>query len=49
MYYGDYICIEPWFGQPDYFQPVREFRHKARMNTLDSGKTYTYTYSMEVL
>lgn len=49
MYYGDYVCIEPWFGQPDDFRPVREFRSKTRMNTLDSGKTFTYTYSVEYI
>ena len=47
--FGDYICIEPWFGRPDDVEPVREFRNKPLMNTLAAGKTFRYTYSMEVL
>ncbi len=47
--YGDYICIEPWFGRPDDETPVRDFRQKPLMNTLAPRKTFRYTYSMEVL
>jgi len=43
---GDYICIEPWYGIPDYDKPVLEMKDKPLINSLSAGKSISYSYSM---
>lgn len=43
---GDYICIEPWYGVPDYAKPTLELKDKKLINSLEAGKTFNASYSM---
>ena len=45
---GDLICIEPWFGLPDYLEPEREIIKKKGINILESYKSFNYKYIIEV-
>lgn len=47
-YYGNYVCIEPWSGLPDYIDPKREISEKPFMKFLKPGKTFKYSYSIKV-
>lgn len=42
--YGGYVCVEPWFGLPDFEPPVRELKDKTAINTLAGGEKFEYTY-----
>lgn len=46
--FGDYVCVEPWYGRPDDETPVREFADKPLMNRLAPGAAFDYEYSMEL-
>lgn len=46
---GDLICIEPWFGLPDYLEPEREIIKKKAINILESYKSFNYKYIIEVI
>lgn len=45
---GGYVCVEPWWGLPDYADCNKELRFKRGINALEAGKTfecgYTATY-----
>ena len=45
-YYGDYVCIEPWLGLPDYLNPVLELSKKPGIHILKPGSVFKYHYSM---
>lgn len=45
---GDYICIEPWWGIPDYINPNLEFKDKPLMHSLNPGCTETKKYSIKI-
>lgn len=43
---GDYLCIEPWWGIPDFEQPELELKSKPLIMSLESGKEYCTGYSI---
>lgn len=45
---GDYVCIEPWLGLPDYNEPEREIYKKPHMILLEKGKHFTYSYKIKI-
>ena len=46
--YGDYLCVEPWWGIPDYESPNRELKDKPLMRSLDIGESEVSGYSIEI-
>lgn len=46
--FGDFVCIEPWLGTPDYVDCNRELKEKKNINILKSNKTFNYSYEIEV-
>lgn len=44
---GDYICIEPWYGLPDYDKPDKELKDKPLMIRLEPHKKKDVYYSMK--
>lgn len=46
--YGEYWCVEPWYGVPDKLEPVREIKYKEMINKLEKGKSFSYTFTMQV-
>ncbi len=46
--WGDYVCIEPWTGLPDYDNPMRDITKKPFIKTIKKGEQYTFTYSIEI-
>lgn len=46
--YGEYWCVEPWYGVPDMLEPVREIRYKEKINKLEAGKSFSYAFTMQV-
>ena len=46
--WGNYICIEPWFGLPDYLDVNREITEKPYMNFVDVGSKFIYSYIIKV-
>ncbi|MFA6866473.1 MAG: hypothetical protein WCR54_03045 [Clostridia bacterium] len=44
---GNYVAIEPWWGLPDSNPPKRELDQKLKMNTLDKGEVFRYTFTTE--
>ena len=45
---GEYICVEPWWGIPDFVEPKREIKEKERINSLDAGETFEYSFAIEI-
>ncbi|MDE5990019.1 MAG: hypothetical protein K2H36_00360 [Clostridia bacterium] len=45
---GEYICVEPWWGIPDAVEAKREIKEKDRINSLGAGKTFEYSFAMEI-
>jgi len=43
-----YICVEPWHGIPDVTGYKGELKDKKGIVTLEAGKTFTCTYTIEV-
>ncbi len=43
---GEYICIEPWCGIPDFVDSDYSLEHKRGINLLEVGKVFTRTHSM---
>ncbi|MDM8160239.1 hypothetical protein QUH73_10475 [Labilibaculum sp. K2S] len=43
-----YVCIEPWIGIADSYDSSREFSEKEIIQSLDSGKTLSAAYSIEI-
>ena len=46
--WGNYICIEPWFGLPDFLDVNREIMQKPYMNFIEKGSKFTYSYIIKV-
>lgn len=46
--FGEYWCVEPWWGVPDMLDPVREIKDKDMINKLGVGKSFEYTFTMKV-
>ncbi len=44
--WGDYVCIEPWTGVPDYENPVREISKKPFIQKIKKGEHYVFTYEI---
>lgn len=42
---GGYICIEPWYGLPDFADCGSELENKRGINALESGKAFEYEYT----
>ncbi|GAA4303527.1 aldose 1-epimerase family protein [Aestuariibaculum suncheonense] len=45
---GDYVCIEPWLGIADSVTHNQDFKTKEGILTLEPGKTFMATYSIEI-
>lgn len=45
---GAYYCVEPWWGVPDFADPVRELKDKELIEKLAVGESREYTFSIEI-
>ena len=45
---GDYVCIEPWLGIGDNENTNQDFKTKEAILTLEAGKIFEASYSIEV-
>ena len=45
---GDYICVEPWWGLPDYINPAPELKDKPLIHSLNIGEVETKKYSIKI-
>ena len=45
---GEYICVEPWWGIPDNVEPIREIKDKERINSLEAGDVFEYSFAMQI-
>lgn len=46
---GDFVCIEPWDGLPDFENPNLELSKKEGINSLKPGEEYLFSYEMEFI
>lgn len=46
--FGDFICVEPWWGIPDYDTPNPELKDKPFMHKLEANKTEESGYSITI-
>lgn len=46
--YGDYVCIEPWFGYPDTIDSDKDITRKPGINFLKANQKFNYTYTIEI-
>lgn len=46
---GNFICVEPWWGLPDYDIPEEEISKKKEIIELDTQKEFETGYSITVL
>lgn len=46
--FGDYVCVEPWWGIPDYDNPKLELRDKPYIQSLKSGCVFNTGYSIKI-
>lgn len=46
---GSFLCVEPWCGLPDYYEPICELKNKEGINCLAPEKIFEYSYCLEVL
>lgn len=46
---GNFICVEPWWGLPDYDIPEEEISKKKEIIELDPQKEFETGYSITVL
>lgn len=42
---GNYVCVEPWCGLPDFENCDSELKNKEGINALESGKSFEYAYT----
>ena len=47
--FGDYVCIEPWFGYPDTLGSDKDIMKKPGISILHKHATFKYSYSIEVI
>ena len=45
---GNYVCIEPWLGIADNENTNQNIKEKEGILTLDAGKTFKASYSIEI-
>ena len=46
---GDFVCIEPWDGLPDFEKPNLGLSKKKGINSLKTGEEYLFSYEMEFI
>jgi len=46
--FGNYVCIEPWFGVPDFMNPIREISNKKYMEKIKPNSKFEYSYSIKI-
>ncbi len=46
--YGDYICVEPWWGIPDIMNPNLELKDKPLMHSLNPSESEEKGYSIVI-
>lgn len=46
--YGAYVCVEPWWGTPDFNNASRELSKKQMINRLAPNGKFTYSFSVRV-
>ncbi len=46
--WGDYVCIEPWFGYPDTLNSSKELKEKPGIQLLSPHDKFTYEYQIKV-
>jgi len=46
--FADYICVEPWWGIPDYINPNPELKDKPLMHSLKCGEEENKKYSIKI-
>ncbi len=46
--FGNYVCIEPWFGVPDMINPEREITKKKYMQFIKANGVFKYNYEIEI-
>ncbi len=44
--HGDYVCVEPWWSLPDYFEVNKELSKKPTLQNLDINEAKDYTYNI---
>ena len=44
--FGAYVCVEPWFGQPDTVEPNPELSQKEGIRILKPQENFSYSYSI---
>lgn len=45
---GEFFCVEPWWGLPDFYEAKRELHEKEFVNSLESGGKFISGYSLTV-
>lgn len=45
---GAYYCVEPWWGLPDFYEPIRDIKQKTFVQKLEIGKSKNYSFSLEI-
>lgn len=46
--FGNYVCIEPWFGVPDFMDPIREISNKKYIEKIKPNSSFEYSYSIKI-
>ncbi|MCR5350077.1 MAG: hypothetical protein K6E20_03695 [Acholeplasmatales bacterium] len=46
--YGDYLCVEPWCGIPDIFNPNKELKAKPLMHKLNPNESEEKGFSITI-
>lgn len=44
--FGDFLCVEPWWGLPDFENPNKELKDKPLINSLNINDVFTTFYKM---
>ena len=47
--YGDYLCVEPWWGIPDIINPNPELKDKPMMRSLNPNESEEVGYSITII
>ncbi len=45
---GNYVCIEPWFGVPDYLDNPKDIMRKKEIRVLKPGLSFKFSYKLLV-
>ena len=46
--FGDYLCVEPWWGIPDISNPNPELRDKPLIHSLNPNESEVKGYSITI-